>query len=160
MGIRPAPKVRAWAVFPPMLVATVLMAWSVIEYIAIEEDFRVVRFEALRIGKTADTHAKPEVFLLTQLDALLKGGRIVPKTGMTAEEMDLAKKAALRYPWTATQNRYALSLALNGQPQEAVRQIQVIRALHGESTYKNIKSNWAELGKEKYPQLADIALPD
>ena len=160
MGIRPAPKVRAWAVFPPMLVATALMAWSVIEYIAIEEDFRVVRFEALRIGKTAETHKKPEVFLLTQLDALLKGGRIVPKTGMTAEEMDLAKKAALRYPWTATQNRYALSLALNGQTQEAVRQIQVIRALHGESMYKDIKSNWAELGKEKYPQLANIALPD
>ena len=160
MGIRPAPKLQAWAVFPPMLVATALMAWSVIEYIAIEEDFRVVRFEALRIGKTADTHKRPDVFLLTQLDALLKGGRIVPKTGMTAEELDLAKRAALRYPWTATQNRYALSLALNGQTQEAVRQIQVIRALHGESMYQEIKSNWAKLGEEKYPQLADVALPD
>jgi O-antigen ligase len=141
-----------------LLIPSAFMAWSVIEYLTIEEDFRVVRFEGLRIGKAPENYEKPNILVLTQLDALLKGGRIVPKPGMSFEEIELAKSVALRFPWTATQNRYALSLALNGHPSEAVRQMQVIRALHGESTYQEIRLSWAKQAKDKYPQLANILL--
>jgi hypothetical protein len=50
-------------------------------------------------------------------------------------------------------------LALNGNPDEAVRQLKVMRAMHGEKTYQGIKSNWQELASSKYPQLSDIAFP-
>lgn len=78
---------------------------------------------------------------------------------MLPERLDLARQVALRYPWPATQNRYALSLALNGNTEEALRQLRVIRALHGEKTYAEIRLNWEVLGKDKYPQLRELKLP-
>ena len=135
------------------------MAWSVVEYIAIEEDFRVARFEALRTGKTPADYERPHVFLLTQLRGLLEGARIVPAPGMTRDRIDLARQVALRFPWPATQNRYALSLALNGNPDEALRQLKVLHAMHGELMYASIKANWEALARDKYPQLAEFAVP-
>jgi O-antigen ligase len=158
-GTKPAFRLGVKPVAAMLLVTTAVMMWSVVEYLAIEEDFRVVRFEALRIGNTPPSYQRPHVFLLTQLDALLNGGRIVPKPGMTADELDVARTVALRFPWPATQNRYALSLALNGNSAEAVRQLRVMRALHGEQNYAQIKASWAGLASEKYPQLRDLTLP-
>ena len=132
---------------------------SAVEYLKIEEDFRVVRFEALRMGKTPADHQRPNVLLLTQLDALLVAGRIVPTPQMDAQTLELARKAALRFPWTATQNRYALSLALNGQPDEAIRQLRVIRALHGAKTYAQLRLTWEELARDTYPSLRTLELP-
>lgn len=158
-GVRPLLRIGVRPTAALLLGASIVAAWSVAEYVAIEEDFRVARFEALRLGQTPADYQKPKIVLLTQLDALLSGARIVPKPGMTLDELALAKKVALRYPWTATQNRYALSLALNGNPEEAVRQLRVMKAMHGEKTYKEIKENWNNLAQEKYPQLRELTLP-
>lgn len=142
-----------------LLVTSILAIWSVVEYVEIEEDFRVARFEALRIGQTPESYERPHVFLLTQLDALLNGARIVPRPGMTIENLELARKVALRYPWAATQNRYALSLALNGNREEALRQLQVMRAMEGEVRFSHIRKYWQSLAQDKYPQLQQIVLP-
>lgn len=136
-----------------------LLLWSVWEYIAIEEDFRVARFEALRIGKTPVDYDRPHTVLLTQLDAMLTGIRLVPEPGMKAERIEAARAVAMRFPWPATQNRYALTLALNGNPDEAIRQFKVIRAMHGEKTYQSIRASWQDLAQTKYPQLNAIQLP-
>lgn len=136
-----------------------LLLWSVWEYIAIEEDFRVARFEALRIGKTPVDYNRPHTVLLTQLDAMLTGIRLVPEPGMNVERIEAARAVAMRFPWPATQNRYALTLALNGNPDEAIRQIKVIRAMHGEKTYQSIRASWQDLALTKYPQLNAIQLP-
>ncbi|WP_158592346.1 PglL family O-oligosaccharyltransferase [Noviherbaspirillum sedimenti] len=137
----------------------IIAAWSAIEYFRIEEDFRIARFEGLKLGQTPTDYERPKVVILTQLGALLDGARIAPKPDMTANELELAKKVAMRYPWTATQNRYALSLALNGNPEEAIRQMRVIRALYGEKTYNTIKNNWKVLAEDKFPQLRGLELP-
>ncbi|MDO9112745.1 MAG: Wzy polymerase domain-containing protein [Polaromonas sp.] len=142
-----------------LLGVSVFAAWSVAEYIAVEEDFRVARFEDLRIGKTPADYERPSIVLLTQLSALLDGSRVTPRPEMTADELALARSVALRYPWTATQNRYALSLALNGSPGEAVRQLHVMRAMHGEKRYGAIKAYWNDLARDKYPQLRELTLP-
>lgn len=142
-----------------MGIGAMLAGWSVFEYLQIEEDFRVARFEAMRVGQTPSDHVRPKVLLLTQLGALLEGARIIPKPSMLPEQLDLARRVALRYPWPATQNRYALSLALNDNTEEALRQLRVIRALHGEKTYAEIRLNWEVLGKNKYPQLRELRLP-
>ena len=148
-----------WSATMAWMLISATMVWSVIEYTLIEADFRIVRFEALRVGHTPFDYERPHIILLTQLDALLHGGRIVPKPGMNADEVELARKVALRFPWPATQNRYAQSLALNGNAEEAVRQLRVIRAVHGELTYAQIKNGWTLLAAEKYPQLHELKLP-
>lgn len=158
-GAKPVLRVGVRSAAALLLGVSFLAAWSVVEYVGIEEDFRVARFEALRLGQTPGDYQRPKIVFLTQLGALLEGARISPKPGMKAEELELAKKVALRYPWTATQNRYALSLALNGNPDEALRQLRVMRAMHGEKTYTEIKANWTTLAQEKYPLLRDLTLP-
>ncbi len=136
-----------------------VLAWGAWEYIQIEEDFRVARFEALKMGRTPTAYERPQIHVLKQLDTMLNASRIVPAPGMRIEQLELARQAALRFPWTALQNRYALALALNGESDEAVRQLKVMRAMHGEKAYKEIKSNWETLAEDKYPQLKAVPLP-
>ena len=149
--------VRFAAVF--LFVISVLASWSAVEYLEIEEDFRIARFEALKIGQKPANYVAPNVILLTQLKALLTATRISPKPRMSPDELDIVRKTALRYPWSAPQNRYALSLALNGNRDEAIRQLKVIRAIHGEKVYLSIKNHWIELGDTQFPQLKLIPIP-
>jgi O-antigen ligase len=136
-----------------------LLIWVGVEYIDIEEDFGVARFESLNVGQTPAGYGQPNILLLTQLKAMVATTRTTPKPNMSRDEIDLLRTATLRFPWVPVQNSYALSLALNGDPQEAIRQLKVLRATHGEKVYAGITANWAELARTKYPQLTTLALP-
>lgn len=70
---------RRWIAGCAWVVLAVAFVWSVREYIAIEEDFRVARFEAARIGHTPSEYQRPPIMLLTQLSAALEVVRIVPR---------------------------------------------------------------------------------
>ena len=148
-----APACAVWAL------AGAAMVWSVVEYVAVEEDFRVARLQVLRVGQTPTQHERPQLFLLTQMDALLEGVRLVPQPGMDEQRLAFSHDVAMRFPGPATQNRYAVSLALNGQGEESIRQLRVMRALYGEKSYADIKSRWSVLSHEKYPQLGNLNLP-
>ncbi|MDE2417084.1 MAG: O-antigen ligase C-terminal domain-containing protein [Burkholderiales bacterium] len=148
-----------WLASAGVFICLVVMGWSVLEYVKIEEDFRVARFESLGMGKTPDEYQRPTVFILTQLDALSEVTRTVPAPGMKPDRIELIRKVAIRFPGPATQNRYALSLALNGYTEEARRQIKVIRTLHGEATYRAIMQKWHILEDTKYPQLREFIEP-
>jgi O-antigen ligase len=136
-----------------------VLIWASVEYIRIEEDFGVARFEAVNLGRIPAGYEQPNIVLLTQLKAVVATIRTTPKPNMSREEMDLLRAATVRFPWVPVQNSYALSLALNGDPQEATRQLKVLRAMHGEKVYGGIKAKWAELAHTKYPQLKTLALP-
>lgn len=135
------------------------MAWSVVEYVAVEEDFRVARFQVLKVGQSPAHYERPQLVLLTQMDALLEGARLVPQPGMDERRLAFSHDVAMRFPGPATHNRYAVSLALNGHAEESIRQLRVMRVLYGEKTYADIKSKWAALSQEKYPQLGNLKLP-
>ena len=152
-------RLNTWLVAIGTAVLFVVMIWSTVEYVAAEEDFRIARFEALRIGETQGQYSRPKAQLLTQLDAMSTASRMVPLPGMSPADVELLRRAAMRFPWTAIQNRYALSLALNGNPAEALRQLRVMRAMHGEKHYEALKANWQELANTKYPQLRQLQLP-
>ena len=130
----PAASVRVSLAGAGMMLVTILSTWIVIEYMQVEEDFRIARFEQLKIGE-ASSYGRSQVVLLTQLRALTEATRMEPKSSMTAEQIELLKKVALHYPWSGTQYRYAMALALNGYSIEAARQLQVIRAFHGQKIY-------------------------
>lgn len=134
-------------------------AWSVRDYIEVEEDFRVARFEAGRIGTTPAEYRRPTLYLLTQFGAMLKAARVVPTPGMSPQEVASTGVAAARFPWPALQNRYALALALNGQPAAAEQELRVMLAMHGEALFRDIRLNWKTLQDEKYPQLGKLRMP-
>lgn len=149
---------KPWALVPAMLAAGGLLVWSAIEYIEIEEDFRVIRFEALRIGQTPADHHMPEVVLLTQLGAVLQGARIELRPQMPAAELEQLRQLALRYPWTSPQHRYAVALALNGDMDEARRQLKVLRAHRGPGVSRRIQYAIDDMAT-RYPQLRDLRAP-
>jgi hypothetical protein len=152
-------RVSRWVAIALLSITTAVMAWTVWDYVRVGEDFRIVRFEARNVGKTPADYGRPNIVLLTQMSAMLEASRIVPERDMAPERIELSRKAAMRFPWTATQNRYALSLALNGNPDEARRQIKVMRAMHGEGTHRGIMRNWQELADAKYPELNEFIEP-
>lgn len=159
LGVKPLLRMGIKPVAAMLLVTTAALAWSVVEYLEIEEDFRVARFEALRIGSPPPEHQRPKVILFTQLGVLLDDARITPAPNMSPEAMQLVKNAALHYPWSATQYRYAVALALNGNAVEAARQIQVMRRMWGEQLYDGVKKKIDELAASKYPELRQLSLP-
>lgn len=158
-GARCALRIRAIPAVLLLLPVSAALLWSVAEYLVIEEDFRIVRFEQLRIGHTPPDHHPPSIVLYDQLGALLTGSRIELRPGMSADDLNRLKRLALRYPWVATEYPYAVALALNGNSQEAIRQLQVLRAVRGETVYDQVKAKFGELAQTHYPQLRDVILP-
>ncbi|MFN4359650.1 MAG: Wzy polymerase domain-containing protein [Hylemonella sp.] len=148
----------AWA-FAVILAFMFGVIWTTKEYLSIEEDYRVARFEALNVGQTPEGYERPTIMLLTQLDAMLTATRKKPRPGMSDKELELLGRVAKRYPWSALQNRYALSLALNGKVDQAIRELMVIKAMHGAEHYQRIKLGWIQLATNEYPDLREYALP-
>lgn len=123
-----------------VLAATItgLMTWLAAEYFALEEDIRVARFQASRIGSTPQGYKSPTTLLLTQLSALANNSRIKVMPGMTQSQLAALRNTALRYPWTATQSRYALALAMNGNISEGQRQLYVMRTQYGAAIFLRV----------------------
>jgi len=128
---------RRWAALG-LVVWAVLLLGAVRDYVLVEEDFRAARFQMMGVGQTPADYKRPNIHLLTQLGALTDSAWLEIRPGMNAEELSLLRAVALRHPWTATQYRYALALALNGQPQESQRQLEVIRAQRGDTAYRKL----------------------
>lgn len=138
---------------------SILCIVSVAEYVKIEEDFRIARFEALKTGKTPEDYMRPKIYLFTQLDALLKASRINPTPEMSEKDIIFMRNVAMRYPWSAIQYRYALSLALNNRYEDSRKELLVIKKMHGDFHFNEIKENFNILAYEKYPQIKNINMP-
>jgi O-antigen ligase len=145
----------AMAIF--LLIAGLI--FSIFEYISVEEDYRVARFESLKVGRTPADYERPTVHIFDQLSALSGVLRMFPTPGMDTASIELLRKVAMRFPFFATQNRYALALALNGDTEEAVRQLKVMRIMHGEVAFVGIRHYWLDLANNKYPQLRGLEVP-
>lgn len=119
------------------ILATVFMGViggiSVLDYINIEEDFRNARFQILRIGPTS-SEPLPNILILNQMDDLIQSMRLEIDPALEPFELDQLRVAALSNPWSGTQYRYALALALNGSRSEALQQLDVLYAQHGAKT--------------------------
>ncbi|NMM09720.1 MAG: hypothetical protein HHJ16_05540 [Polaromonas sp.] len=137
----------------------VLGSYMIYEYLLIEEDFRVVRFENLHIGQTPTEYEVPHIWMLSHMGAMLKAARQQAVPGMGAIELENLRKASLRFPYGSLALRYALALGLNGNPVAAARQMAVIRGMYGDYYYHAAVSVLRGLQHEKYPVLAQVLTP-
>jgi O-antigen ligase len=158
LGLRRGFALDLWWVRAFLVAAVAVGAWSVAEYIDIEEDFRVARFEALNVGKVPVAYEAPKVVLLTQLGALLNATRTDPKPGMLPADIEMLKNVSQLYPWAPTKFRYLTALALNGQMDEARRQLQIVRVMHGRDAYVAVQQRLIEMA-DSYPVLKELAAP-
>lgn len=142
-----------------LAVMIVVGGYAAYEYLLIEEDYRVARFENLKVGRTPDDHVRPDIVVHTQLAAMLAALRQPAVPNMTSEQVERLRKVSLRFGARSMVYRYAVALGLNGQPAAATRQMQVFRGMFGERAYQMFKFQLRELQAEKYPELAAVLLP-
>ena len=137
-----------------LLCFTVLCGAVLREYFAVEEDFRVLRFEVRNLGSRSPDYKAPELFFLTQLDDLLKMGRMQPTRGMSVSEIKQLGRASLGRHWAALNMKYVIALAINGQPDEATKQLRNIRTFYGVELYRSAVDEIRTLRDKKYPELS------
>lgn len=122
------------------LLLAVAFAGVASDYVKAEANDRIQRFELAHIGTDRVHTPAPRLRLLTQLEAYLQIAHTDPAPGMSPAQLDALRKAALRWGYPATLARYALALKLNGQPQDAAHELQVLRHIWGDKAYA-----WAKL---------------
>jgi len=136
----------------------VLGSYMIYEYLLIEEDFRIVRFENLRIGHTPANYEVPNIWMLSQMGALLTAGRTQALPGMDVAIVENLRKASLRFSYGSLGLRYALVLGLSGNPAGATKQMILIRAMYGEDYYQASVAV-LRLMQAKYPELSHVVTP-
>jgi len=146
------------------LVGSALAIWVIVgiciayEYMLIEEDVRVTRFENLRVGATDAAYQIPEIGLLSQMAALQRATRLQPVPHMTEQQLDDMRRAVVRFPGGGLALRYAMALGMNGDPAGAQRTMAVIRGVYGTAYFAEAKKIWFEHA-EKNAELGAIELP-
>lgn len=133
--------------------------YLVYEYLRIEADFQVTRFENLRVGQTPEHYVVPTVRLMTHLAAMLRASRQIAAPGMTSAEIENLRRVSERFPYGALRFRYALALALNGNPGEASHQMAILKGMYGKIYYAACKDELRRMETEKYPQLVSVMTP-
>ena len=136
----------------------VLCSQVLLEYLVAEEDCRVMRFEMRNVGTKPMDYAAPQLVLLTQLDEMLKMGRIKPDRGMSVTDIERMRKANASLAWASLHLKYVIALGLNGQPEEATRQLRNIELLYGKVTYKSAADELGKIREEKYPELSLVRI--
>ncbi len=118
----------------PVALLTCCMAalgsWITYEYIVLEQDYRLMRFETLNIGTLKAEQAAPDVILLTQLREYTRFARTQVSSGADAAELDIMRAVVYRFPYSSSLAHYAKALAYNGRHQEAAEHLVLLRKMH------------------------------
>jgi Virulence factor membrane-bound polymerase, C-terminal/O-Antigen ligase len=142
--------------------AMVMLLWIpfgcylVYEYLLIEEDFRVVRFENLNLGRTPPDYLPPKIVLLSHLGNMLQVARMRPTPNMNANDIEKLRKISKRFSYGALNKRYILALALNGQTELARHELAVFKGVYGEAIFNAVKQEMRNMRLTKYPSLGPL----
>ncbi|MFZ5565557.1 MAG: Wzy polymerase domain-containing protein [Pseudomonadota bacterium] len=129
-----------------------LCMWTAREYLEIEEDYRVLRFEMRNVGNTPQGYERPMPKLLTHLGALLTQGRVEPHRGMSSQELDDMKRLLRNYNWATLQVNYVIALALNQQVEQAKKEMKALEMHYGKASYEQARL-YVHEKQEQFPEL-------
>ncbi len=135
--------VRTGAIVVFCAVFLVVGVMVALEYIRVEEDYRIVRFENLRIGDTPSDYEVPHFQLLAHMGAMLDAAWTAPAPGMSSAQIENLRDASHRFPYGLLMYKYAVALALKGDSQGANRQMVQLKAIYGEDYYRPSKLAFA-----------------
>jgi O-antigen ligase len=149
---------RRW-LWAPVAIGLFFLVWVWQEYRVIEEDYRLMRFETLRIGTLKADQAAPNVVLLSQLREDIRLARSQAHPDMTASELEAMRITAHRFPYYANLYRYSLALALNGRKDEATLEFKRMCNMYPAPQCPIAIEQIKRLADDKYPQLKAWKLP-
>lgn len=134
---------------------TVFGSWMMYEYLVIEDDFRLMRFESAGVGTLKAEQAAPNVILLTQLREYTRLARTQATAGMGKEEIDWVRQVTYQYPFPTSLTRYIKALALNNQADKALHELNVLRLLHKPQHYQGVLY-WLASEQDNYPAIKEL----
>lgn len=127
--------------------------WIAYEYVVLEQDYRLMRFEKANIGQVKAEQPAPDVVLLTQLREYTRFVRTEAASGMSAAELELMRAVTYRFPYSFSLIRYAKALAYNGHHQEAAEHLVLLKKMHKPIYFETVLHD-LQLELEANPGLA------
>lgn len=142
------------------MLTVLLLAWTVTEYIKLEEHTRQLRFELAGYGPAADRAQLADIRLLSQLLEFQRFARTQARREMAPEELDWMRQVAERYGYPPVLFRYALASALNGRPEVAARTLRLLCHIHPPVRCIEGLDGWNDMvATGAYPELKAVSLP-
>ncbi|NMM19473.1 MAG: hypothetical protein HHJ15_05905 [Rhodoferax sp.] len=162
-GISPAGgsslRMPRWAVLSFTGLLTAVFAWTAVEYLEVEENYRTLRMESARIGVGGLVTPAPKLHLLTQLEAFLQFAHTEATPSMSATQVDWMRKVSERFGYPPVLFRYALAAGLNGQPEIAQQTLARLCRIHPPARCSEAREGWTAL-QVRYPQLAGVTVSE
>lgn len=137
-GVGGAPRLRAAWLLGPAVIAVALVAEVGREYPAVEEDFRLVRFENLRIGPPRPADATVLAPMLPSLTTYMRLMRTPVGSRVDESALMRFEQVTRRYPFSGALYRCAMALAFAGHPERSRDMLLRFRRIHGEASYRRM----------------------
>lgn len=157
MDVKPWLQTGRWALWGMTLVATALLVLLIRDYARVESNFQKLRMEwgGIRLSEPA---RPPDVLLLTQWNDYLRYARFEPRPELDDATLDWMRHVTGMFPNVVFFNKLAVTLALNGQPDEARRWLQRMCKVVPEMQCRNARAAWIRQGQQN-SAVAAIAWP-
>lgn len=133
---KPLASMPRWLGVAMVLTVALLGGRAIYEYVQLENEYRQVRLESVKVIPKEENRVLPQVLVVDQIEAMVKVFRMEVRPGLSSAELDFIGKTAHRYPNHYLLNFYALNLVENGCVDMAYQQLVLIRALYGNKEYE------------------------
>lgn len=114
---------------------SLVISWQ--DYRLLEEDHRLLRFEAASVGTLKAKQKAPDVVLFDQLQSFIWVARTHSFDDLSDQEIERVEMVAMRYPLPMPIFRLAQLRFSQGRPDDAAEAIKVIEHLHGAPAYES-----------------------
>lgn len=154
-GMRPV-----WQM-PRGIFALLWLSGAVLFALVVRDYFQVEARYSAPIPEAQDKSAalSSDLLLLTQWQNYFEYSRLVPKAGMTEAELDRARMLTALNPTNISFTfKLAMSLALNGKPQEAGDWLEKFCRMASQKHCEAVKGEWIK-AKQSRSDLASVAWP-
>ena len=145
-----APLVIVW------LACAVLLSLVIRDYARVEASTLTLRFEWARI-KTPPAQS-PDVLMLTQWTDYFRLIRLEPASGMSEADLQWMRSTTALNPNAGFYRKLAISLAMNGRPDEAALWMRRLCQIGSISLCAAAKSAWAQEAAQN-PKMAAVPWP-
>lgn len=147
-----------WSFTLLLVAAAALLTAIARDYLRIEENFRVLRFERARIGsKPIEPPAR--ALILNQMDQFVWLGRAPVTKHMTLAELESMRRSAHAVPSQANLYTLATALALNQRSNEAQRLVNKLARVTTKDEVNKMRSAWQRNALTDI-QLQAVTWPD
>ena len=147
-----------WAFGTATVVMAALLGTIWVDYLKIEEASSRASFKEAGYVTRGDEPNVPEVVLLDNQREFIWFRLTEAREGMAPGDVERMRQLNLRYMPPPAMLRYALAAGLNGRPDDARRNLQLICQMWRPKHCEEGRKSWATL-QERFPKLMPIEYP-